>query len=693
MKRMLSILLSLILICGVCLSCLAEPPAMPEGGFGQSDGGQGGFGPSDGSQGGDFAPSNGDQGGDFAPSDGGQAGFPEGMTMPEGGFPGGMDFGGSFGGQAVEGQLGSWGNGGTNAEAIEGDDYSYDAALFIDAEGVNTEKSAVARIASGEYDGSAAKDIQISDGETGHNGVIVNGAAYTISGAAIELLTDADGTDTCDFSGKGAAVAAFGENGKVILENSTVHVAGVAALPIFADSGATLTVIHSKLQSDGGTLYKEYLSTPDQKLMAAPPWILGIMGTSRCLNMMGTGTTTNVIDSETSAGAWAVLSTDSGSNMHLNVYNSSLTLNNFDESQRPLQAEGGQITETLDNPYTANYGTGYGSFVIGSAVETFAGCTFNVGTYATIFNGGSAMYTAIKAGETYELKNSAGETTAVYKAKEGKATAIHSDTFGFMAMQNQNAITIDQGTTVDSGFATFLVKSGYGGEALTASIDNAVITNGGVLIQVIDNDDATNGGMMAANDPANTNGGAQNFKPYHTETAGFNTAAAGSDSNVQNFAFTNGAYTGNIYNASGSDSLNGSALYVTFGAGAAYTGAAASTAAIHVTYDGSCLVKEQGGFAFDNAEEAAAFAEACQNTYFTINEYWSIGHVANLVNSNGANAIHMTLTDDAVWNVTGTSLIASLTLEGNAQVIVPAGVTLTVGDTVYTDCTLTAGSL
>ncbi|MBR3108554.1 MAG: hypothetical protein IKH30_15445 [Clostridia bacterium] len=151
-------------------------------------------------------------------------------------------------------------------------------------------------------------------------------------------------------------------------------------------------------------------------------------------------------------------------------------------------------------------------------------------------------------------------------------------------MQNQNAITIDQGTTVDSGFATFLVKSGYGGEALTASIDNAVITNGGVLIQVIDNDDATNGGMMAANDPANTHGGAQNFKPYHTETAGFNTAAAGSDSNVQNFAFTNGAYTGNIYNASGSDSLNGSALYVTFGAGAAYTGAAASTAAIHVTY-------------------------------------------------------------------------------------------------------------
>jgi hypothetical protein len=68
------------------------------------------------------------------------------------------------------------------------------------------------------------------------------------------------------------------------------------------------------------------------------------MGNSRCSNMMGRDTTTNVIDSETSAGAWAVLSTDAGDDMYLNVYNSSLTLNNADESAAaPLQAEGGQI--------------------------------------------------------------------------------------------------------------------------------------------------------------------------------------------------------------------------------------------------------------------------------------------------------------------------------------------------------------
>ena len=53
----------------------------------------------------------------------------------------------------------------------------------------------------------------------------------------------------------------------------------------------------------------------------------------------------------------------------------------------------------------------------------------------------------------------------------------------------------------------------------------------------------------------------------------------------------------------------------------------------------------------------------------------------------------MTLTGDAVWNVTGISLIASLTIEGDAQVVVPEGITPTVNGTEYTDCILTADSI
>ena len=684
MKRLTALLLSLMLAV-FCLSAFAEQNGMPPEGFD----GSGGF-PAGGADmpEGQMPEGFGESGG--FPADGTPLGMPEGQ-MPEGfgesgGFPAGGFPGGS--GEKSEGQIGSWSMGGHDANAIEGDDYAYDAALYVTADGIDPDKSAADRIAGGTYDGETASGIVIDDSTSGHNGIIIAGKDYTVSGAEITMLTDADGTDTSDFSGKGSAIAVYGDDTHVTVKNSTVHTAGVATMPVFVDDGATVTVRSSVLQSDGGTLYSGYLSTPTQTLMVAPPWILGIMGNSRCSNLMGDYTTLNVVDSETSAGAWAVLSTDSGTNMVLNVYNSSLTLNNADESAIPIQAEGGQISESLDNPYTENYGSGYGSFVIGSAVETFYGATFKTGTYTTIMNGGSATYTALEAGKTYDLKDSAGEVIGTYEAAENRATEIHSDTFGFMSLQNANRIVIDKGTKVESGWATFLVKTGYGGQATTATADSAEISNGGVLIQVMDNDDATNGGMMATDDPLNTNGGNQNFIPYHTEESGFRTGAAGTDSAVQTFTFTNGAYTGNIYNASGSDGLNASALEVTFGQGAEYSGAIASTAAIHVTYEGSAAVKARGGYAFDNADEAAAFAAEYQNTYFTINEYWSIGHVANLVNSNGANAIRVTLADGAVWNVTGTSLIDSLTIGEGCRVVVPEGVTLTVDGITYTDCIL-----
>jgi len=704
MKKILAILLTLAMLCVMLFSVTAfaeetsdtsgdmpaeisiPPDGTPPDGFGGGSGGPGGGNPPGGTPPDGFGGGNGGEMG--APPDGGNGQPPE---KPDGSRPGGPGEAPGEQQNRVEGQLGSWSLGGTDASSAGGNDYAYDAALYVAKDGIVQDKSTGDRISAGTYDDDSAENIVINDSESGHNGILVYNTDYTVSGAEITMLTEADGTDTCDFSGKGTAIAAFGSDANVTVTDSTIHTSGVATMPIFADDGATVTVRSSVLRSDGGTLSGDYLNTPSQTLMVAPPWILGIMGNSRCSNMMGTNTTTNVIDSETSAGAWAVLSTDAGNNMALNIYNSSLTLNNADESAAAaLQAEGGQISETLDNPYTVNYGSGYGTYVIGNAAETFAGAQVNVGTYATIFTGGSAVYTSLEAGKTYELKNSAGETTATYEATENKVTEIHSDTFAFMAHQDRNSITVENGTVVDSGYATFLVKTGSSSQALTATVDNAVITNGGVLIQVMDNDDATNGGMMSTDDPLNTNGGSQNFKPYHTEEAGFDTSEASSDSTVQQFTFTNGSYTGNIYNASGSDGLNGNALNVTFGAGSQYSGAIASTSAIHVTYDGSVMVKENGGYAFDNAEEAASFAAQYQNTSFTINEYWSIGQVANLVNSNGANAINIILTDDAIWNVTGTSLITSLSISGNAKVIIPAGVTLTVGDTVYTDCVLTA---
>ena len=144
--------------------------------------------------------------------------MPEGQTPP-GDFGdmnslGGSDGGGFPGGAAVEGQLGSWSQGGKDANSLQGDDYAYDAALYVTASGIDMTKSAADRMAEGTIDDSYAEGVVIEDSESGHNGILVTDTAYAIRGAKITLLTDADGTDTCDFSGKGAAVAVFGKTAK-----------------------------------------------------------------------------------------------------------------------------------------------------------------------------------------------------------------------------------------------------------------------------------------------------------------------------------------------------------------------------------------------------------------------------------------------------------------------------------------------
>ncbi len=126
------------------------------------------------------------------------------------------------------------------------------------------------------------------------------------------------------------------------------------------------------------------------------------------------------------------------------------------------------------------------------------------------------------------------------------------------------------------------------------------------------------------------------------------------------------------------------------GHGSVYTGAAASSSAVHVTYDGSAQIRENGGYALEDPDVAADFAEQYQNTNFTINEYWGIGQMANLISRNGSNPIHFSLSGGAVRKVTGPSLIDSLTLIGSSKVAVPEGITLTFGDSSYTARTLTA---
>lgn len=623
----------------------------------------------------------------------------------------------------LEDEIGSWKTGGTEAGTLAGDDYSYTPVIYINGGTYEADKSL-----AGDTD--AVTDTEISGldltvEKEAVNGIMINNSDYTISDSTININTpEADGLLTCDFSGVGSALAIFGDS-SVTISDTEINADGVANLAVFADNGASALLDNVTLHADGGTLYEDYINSPDQGTMVAPPWILGIMGNARGTNLMGDDSTMSVVDSNVSASNWAVLSTDAGSNMYLNVANTEMTLTGSDE---PLQADG---TYDIVNPYTSK--AGYGTYAIGNAQEVFLGTIMNVGTYATIFTGGAGYYGNLTAGESYDLPAADGSTHYTYEAAEDAQTVINSDTFGFMAHQGDNTVTLD-GIIVNSAFTDFLIKSGNN-TIINVQNGTEINADNGILLQLMDNDDSTT--EFNPNHP--TVGMA--FGTSHEEYAGFPTEAI--DAEVQNdtslqdtlvgggqaedvpdaapegeggpapdgeggmpqqvtvnqsvYNITDTALNGSIYNGIGwlaNDFSQGNIkqmiLDVNISGTASLNGAIASTSCIHATFEGQSYLKENGITAFDNDEDAAAFAAEYQATSFTLAEYFNIGQVANLVKSNGLNDINVTLADSAVWTVTGTSLIKSLSISGDAQVIVEEGITLTVDGTVYEAGTYTA---
>lgn len=579
-----------------------------------------------------------------------------------------------------EDNISSFGGGGATAED---DDYAFITALFVKDGEVVADKSVTEVIGSGTYDGKTATGVVIKSEYEGFNPIIVVDSNYTITGANITIDSKGDGSKTCDFSGLGAAIMAAGEETLLVIEDSEVNVSGVANLTLFADDGADVIVRGSKLHSDGGTIYADYKNGPDQSTMIAPPWILGIMGSSRTTNLMGTDSSTTVIDSEVSAAQWAVLSTDSGTNMKLNVVNTTMLLTGAAYVMQNDDTYGDKPANE-SNPYTTR--SGYGTYAIGNADELFAGVDMTVGTYATIFTGGKGTYTAMKKGEAIELLDASGKVLETYVPTEDKVTTIDSDTFGFMIHQSSNELTIKEGTVVNSGYTTFLLKTGANGANVKASVTSGSVLNpgNGIILQVMDNDDATTGMQAGPGMPPP-------FNTTHTEAAGWHQAGSGAAADTTStFTFDNVTLKGDIFNASGYDSAPGmmdptpapmaaAILDITLSGSTTLEGMISATDAIHVTYEGANAVKAAAA-----GEKASEDWLQYQNTSFPIGHYYDIGQVANRVFYNGNNDINVTLTGDASWKVTGSGIVNDLTAASSA-ITADKAVTITVMGTLTLD--------
>ena len=511
---------------------------------------------------------------------------------------------------------------------------------------------------------------EIADDVSWHNGAVYfEPGVYSVSGANIAMNSDADGSDTNDFSGLGAAVLATGQGVVLQVSNSNIETTGVAKLALFTDGGAASIVRHSTLTSNSGTIYDGYVSTADQTLMVAPPWVLGLGGplcNARTTNIMGNYSAAAYIDSTFNAAGWGALSTDSGTNMHMLVINTTV---NVDDS-------------------------GYGAYTIGESTEDYYGVTENVSTYANIMTGGVATYQSYVGGTDIDFVQFNGEVdeygfgtngSVIAKVSSGALapgqvvnSVINSEQFGFMCHANgpsgYNVVNLLDGTEVNTGDAIFLVKK----VSSIFNVDNAVLNSGtGVLLQIIDNDDDYVGLDFSAQ-WGEDNGYGHSFgshmptfnSVFHEEPGYSNDFAVNTTDVANNYTselnLTNTTVAGDVWNSSGYVGSNpATTLTVNLGEGADLTGIISAGAFSHTVKDAQV----------GNGDWSAASV---------------LGHVTNIVNSNGKNLVNVVLSGDAVWTVKGDSYIDSLDVADNAKVVVPAGVTLTVGADTYTGTTITA---
>lgn len=511
-------------------------------------------------------------------------------------------------------------------------------ALFVDKDGLQAAKSVPEALQGGRYDGECAEGVSLEAHSDEFSALIVDGGRYALKDAKLRMVSGGDGKKVCDFNGLGSAVCAY-NGARVDIQNCDILTEGVAKCTVFADDGSDVVITDSRLEVKGGRVYEGCPNCADFDYMVQPPWVLGLMGNARGTNLLGSKGSTVLVGCEVSAANWGALSTDNGEDNLLVVADSSLTVTGSQEDKK--------------NPYFKKYGSGYGTYILGTD-EDFRGVTMNVGSYIGIARDGNAIYRSSK-GPIRVLSPRTGEV--IYEGEgKGQISVLNSEAFGIMT-HGLAELTLTEGTVMNTENAAFLLRCG--GIKIEVSDKAQLNVADGVLLQIIDDDDMSVGVDWDSQYELH-------FKQEFNEKPGWPSENGQISSMMPppppppmpegpegegpeppqfdvHFLARDVELRGDLYNGSGYYGQPAKQLYITLGAGAKLTGAIAATETIHVNEKGE------------------------QNTHFTIDEYYYLGHVANRNFFNGDNAVEVTLEAGSAWTVTKESLVSALTVQEGAR--------------------------
>ena len=560
----------------------------------------------------------------------------------------------------------------------------------------------------------------------GFTAVKANNSDVTITGT---LVTDSDGAKgeyASDFTGTGIAVLA-NAGSYVKVEDmdfeSNGFVRGFAMVYGNGSDSTVLSIENSSILARGNDPLRNcsegYHNSANTGSMVSSPWVLGIQGGDRTVNVLGTKATFIAKDSYIGSGGWAVVSTDGCSAPNIWILNTELEILS--------EAKGGMSAGADILGYEDIYGSGYGTLMIGSATTNYIGATVNGATYGSlIMSGGIAKYQGMKAGETYELIDAmTGEVADTYTATEDVPTTINT-VFGISA-QAAGSATLSEGVVVNAEEAVFL----YRGAANDWTLDGAQVSaSSGVILQMMDSDDPLVGGFDPFNtyfnqDPGVKTEGYEDSASYAFTTdtavvpgktyymmnenneyyvvenpvdegtvAYYEKSAGGSEVTLD---LKNGDYEGDVFNGTGYYA-SPDALTVTIADDASLTGDIALTAIFHgISLEGRDVDQVIAAIDAQNADHATVIGypeywdegaalddieyefldenfEACDKedaaylhfTKFTIAEYFLLGQVEDMVSYNGLSSIDVNV--EGEWTVEEESLITYLNIAEGATV-------------------------
>lgn len=501
----------------------------------------------------------------------------------------------------------------------------------------------------------------------------------TVTGDLVSL-DESDGFNNNDFTGIGVGVVAA-QSALIDIKDTSISTSGFGRDCLIVDDCATVIIENSTLSADGydpldkSLIYDGFSNNADFACMLAAPWILGMNGGSRVVNMMGNGASVVAYNSTLEGTGWAILSVDfytgrtdqtnPGRGYGLGLVTIDSVLRMRDDS------EGGNYSGADIFGYDRNYGTGYGNY---SGGAKFYGTTFDNMTYSCIVAGGNKYFG--RSDGTFDYSVGGREFSF-----EGAGQPCTIDTvIGIMTREPRSStVTFAEGTVVKSQEMTALVR---GGPARLNFYDAVLEPQNGVLVALLDDEEnALTGGRNGEAGPNTFCLGAVIDPGWACDNG--NVTASDGNAYVSNI-YMAGEYEGDIYNASGYYGQTAVDQVIRIGCdegAAAYTGdvnlacymqgmaySARAVEAIErynanggtLTY---ALIDADG-----NVTEDPENAVYIQFVEYGQTEYWVFGHVVYKDFVNGFANIEIDVADGSEWRVANASTISKLVIEPGAAV-------------------------